>query len=95
MIGYLVVALGTLVTLFFAIHKPLNDNTKAMTELTVKMEQFTEQLKNQEEDLKAYKQHVSDSQKKQWDTINEHNNKILELEHNLELCQKTNNKGGC
>ena len=94
MIGYLVIALGTLVTLFFAIHKPLNDNTRAMTELTVKMEQFTEQLAKHEKELKEYKEHVSESQKRQWDAINEHTGKINELTHDLEMCQKTN-KGGC
>ena len=91
---YIVIALVTLGTLFFAINKPLNDNTRAMTELTVKMEQFTEQLAKQEKELKEYKEHVSESQKRQWDAINEHTGKINELTHDLEMCQKTN-KGGC
>ena len=92
MIGYLVIALSSLTALFTAIYKPLNENTKAMTELSVKMERLTEELEKQNKDLDEYKKHVSESQKRQWDAINEQNEKIIETKHQLEMCKQENGR---
>ena len=69
-IGYGVVALTAIVGLFTALYKPLNENTKQMTELIVKMGKLTEELEKQNRDFEEYKKHVSKSQQKQWDEIN-------------------------
>lgn len=82
-IGYAVMALVVLVGLFAALHRPINENTKAMTTLTVKVEQLTERFDGQINDFEGYKKHVSTSQQRQWDIINEHSNMLLE--HDMEI----------
>nr|DAZ75867.1 MAG TPA: protein of unknown function (DUF4083) [Caudoviricetes sp.] len=54
-IGYGVVALTAIVGLFTALYKPLNENTKQMTELIVKMGKLTEELEKQNRDFEEYK----------------------------------------
>lgn len=79
-LGMLVIALGSLATLFCAVYKPLSENTKAMTELTLKIgflaQKIEEQEKKQEKhekEFEDYKEHVSQSQKRQWDEISKQN----------------------
>lgn len=85
LLGSLVIGLGTLAGLFFTVHKPLNENTKAMTTLGIKVDQLTIQMKKQEDDFSQYKEHVSESQRRQWDAINE--NADLILKHSMILEQ--------
>lgn len=92
-IGYAVIALSAIVALFSVLCKPLNENTKAMTELSVRVEKLTEELEKQNKDFEEYKKHVSESQKRQWDAINKHTEEILETKHDLDMC-KQENKGG-
>ena len=82
-IGMLVVCLGTLFGLFKIVQEPINKNTSAMTELATKVEQLTKQLEKQENELNVYKVHVDESQRRQWDVINEHDAKLVE--HNVRL----------
>ena len=82
-IGYGVVALTAIVGLFTALYKPLNENTKQMTELIVKMGKLTEEFEKQNRDFEEYKKHVSKSQQKQWDEINIHGKEIMELKQYL------------
>lgn len=86
-IGYGVVALTAIVGLFTTLYKPLNENTKQMTELIVKMGKLTEELEKQNRDFEEYKKHVSKSQQKQWDEINMHGKEIIELKHDFEMCR--------
>lgn len=86
-VGYGVVALTAIVGLFTALYKPLNENTKQMTELIVKMGKLTEELEKQNRDFEEYKKHVSKSQQKQWDEINMHGKEIIELKHDFEMCR--------
>lgn len=86
-IGHGVVALTAIVGLFTTLYKPLNENTKQMTELIVKMGKLTEELEKQNKDFEEYKKHVSKSQQKQWDEINMHGKEILELKHDFEMCR--------
>lgn len=91
-IGYGVVALTAIVGLFTTLYKPLNENTKQMTELIVKMGKLTEELEKQNRDFEEYKKHVSKSQQKQWDEINIHGKEIMELKHDFEMCRQENEK---
>lgn len=91
-IGYGVVALTAIVGLFTTLYKPLNENTKQMTELIVKMGKLTEELEKQNRDFEEYKKHVSKSQQKQWDEINTHGKEIAELKHDFEMCRQENGK---
>lgn len=91
-IGYGVVALTAIVGLFTALYKPLNENTKQMTELIVKMGKLTKELEKQNRDFEEYKKHVSKSQQKQWDEINIHGKEIMELKHDFEMCKQENRK---
>lgn len=91
-IGYGVTALTAIVGLFTALYKPLNENTKQMTELIVKMGKLTEELEKQNRDFEEYKKHVSKSQQKQWDEINTHEKAIIELKHDFEMCRQESGK---
>ena len=77
-LGMLVSSASVLLGLFFVVHKPLNENTRAMTTLAVKVDQLTEQMRKQEDDFTQFKGHVSESQRRQWDAINENADRILE-----------------
>lgn len=100
-VGTIVIGLSAIVGLFLSIYKPLSDNTKAMTTLTLNIKQLAnkvdeqnKRIEKQENNLLRYKEHVSESQRRQWDALDEHDRQILKLEHNLKLCQSENKKGG-
>ena len=86
-IGYGVVALTAIVGLFTTLYKPLNENTKQMTELIVKMGKLTEELEKHNREFEEYKK-----QQKQWDEINTHGKEIIELKHDFEMCRQENGK---
>lgn len=95
MIGIVVVGLTAIIGLFTAISKPLNDNTRAMTVLTMQIEQLANELKEQnkkmeqhEKEFEDYKAHVRESQRRQWEEIDKHAAYIEETRHELELCKK-------
>lgn len=94
-IGMLVLALGTLIGVAVAIGKPLSDNTKAMTTLTMNINHLSEKLdtmdkefKAHKEDFEKYKDHVSESQKRQWNDINKNSRDITEVNHKIEMLEK-------
>lgn len=97
MIGIVVIGLSSLIGIFTAVYKPLNDNTKAMTELTIRIEQLAKEIKEQNEKIEKqskefedYKEHVRKGQKLQWDAIEKNEKEIGETKHELELCQLEN-----
>lgn len=101
MIGIVALGLSSLIGIFTALYRPLNENTKAMTKLTINIEQlakkFEEQNKRideQERELNNYKDHMRESQKRQWEVLDKHEKEIMETNHNLELCKQQNQKGG-
>lgn len=101
MIGIVVLGLSSLIGIFTALYRPLNENTKAMTKLTMNIEQLAKRIEEQnkrideqEEELNNYKDHVRESQKRQWDMLDKHEKDIMETNHNLELCRQQNQKGG-
>ena len=53
---------------------------------------LTEELKKQNKDFEDYKKHVSESQKRQWDAINEQDKRIDETQHELEMCKQENSR---
>lgn len=94
-IGMLVLALGTLIGVAVAIGKPLSDNTKAMTTLTMNINHLSEKLdtmdkefKSHKEDFEKYKDHVSESQKRQWNDINKNSRDITEVNHKIDMLEK-------
>lgn len=100
-IGYGVIALTALIGLFAALYKPLSDNTKAMTKLIMNIEQLAKKIEEQnkrideqERELNNYKDHMRESQKRQWEVLDKHEKEIIETNHNLELCRQRNQKGG-
>lgn len=89
-LGMLVLSLVTLIGFITAITKPLNKNTKAMTELTMKIEQFAKRLDERDkqfekhlDDFEKYKEHVRESQKRQWVEIDKHGEKLIKQEQEL------------
>lgn len=94
-IGMLVLALGTLIGVAVAIGKPLSDNTKAMTTLTLNINHLSEKLdtmdkefKEHKDDFEKYKNHVSESQKRQWNDINKNSRDITEVNHKIDMLEK-------
>lgn len=106
MIGILVLALSVLVALFMSIYKPLNENTKAMTILTSNIEHLAEKIdeqnkkieeqnkkiEEQEKALLQYKDHMRDSQKRQWDKLDEHEKTLQQVSYALEMCKQEHEK---
>lgn len=88
-LGMFVLALATFIGVFIAINKPLNANTKAMTTLTLRMEQLSDSLKQQEIEQKIYKEHMKESQKRQWVVIDEHGKQILKHDILLQNLNQT------
>ena len=91
-IGFTAIGLTAFVSLFMVIYKPLNENTKAMTVLNSNIEHLAEKIEGQEKALLEYKEHVRDSQKRQWEKLEEHNKAIQEVNHALELCKQEHEK---
>ena len=94
MIGMLVLSLTALITLFMSIYKPLNDNTKAMTALTSNIESLAEKIEEQnkkideqEREFNVYKDHVRESQKRQWLELDKHSEQLKDVNHALEMCK--------
>lgn len=101
MIGIVVLGLSSLIGIFTAVYRPLNENTKAMTKLSMNIEQLAEKIEEQnkridkqERELNNYKDHMRESQKRQWEVLDKHEKDIIETNHNLELCRQQNQKGG-
>mgnify|MGYP002770456319 CR=1 FL=1 len=101
MIGIVVLGLSSLIGIFTAVCRPLNENTKAMTKLSMNIEQLAKKIEEQnkridkqERDLNNYKDHMRESQKRQWEVLDKHEKDIIETNHNLELCRQQNQKGG-
>lgn len=77
-LGALVLSLATLIGLFAVVFKPLNANTKAMSQLvsrldilTLRMDERDEELKEHIKEFDKYKEKMRESQKRQWDRIDE------------------------
>lgn len=97
MIGIVVLGLSSLIGIFIAVYRPLSENTKAMAELTLRVEQLAKEMKEQNEKLEKqnkeveeYKEHVRKGQKEQWIAIEKNEREIGETKHTLELCQLEN-----
>lgn len=97
-LGMLIVALGSLLGLFTVVYKPLTENTKAMTTLGIKIEHLSEKIEEDRKehekhlkDFEEYKEHVSKSQKEQWDAIRENKSKLGEHNKDIEHLKKCEN----
>jgi hypothetical protein len=82
-LGMLIPSLVTVGGLFAAIHKPLTENTKAMTTLSLQVQQLTKQFEKGEQNFEAYKIKVNDSQRRQWEVLDRHSKKLVK--HDAEL----------
>lgn len=85
-LGALVLSLATLIGLFAVVFKPLNANTKAMSQLvsrldilTLRMDERDEELKEHIKEFDKYKEKVRESQKRQWDRINELSDDMIKV----------------
>lgn len=85
-LGMLVISLTTLIGLFAVVFKPLNANTKAMAELvsrldilTIRMDERDEELKEHIKEFDKYKEKVRESQKRQWDKIDELSDNMIKV----------------
>lgn len=98
-LGMLIIAAGSLIGLCTSIVKPITKNTEQMTKLTGAIEHLTDRMDNQDkefrkhvEDFEEYKEHMKRSQKKQWDEIDLHHDKLIEHRNEIEQLKKGNNE---
>ena len=89
-LGMLVICLSSLVGLFAMLFKPLNNNTKAMADLVSKIDRITEKMDERDEELKQhikdfedYKNKVRESQKRQWNKIDELSDDMIKVKHSI------------
>ena len=89
-LGMLVLCLSSLIGLFVMLFKPLNDNTKAMSTLVSRIDRITEKMDERDEELKKnikdfdeYKNKVRESQKRQWDKIDELSDDMISIKHSI------------
>jgi peptidoglycan hydrolase CwlO-like protein len=101
MIGIVVLGLSSLIGIFTAVYRPLNENTKAMTELTLKVEQLAKEIKDQNDklekqnrEIEEYKEHVKKGQREQWEVLDRHELEIVKVKNDLKLCKIQNGNGG-
>lgn len=101
MIGIVVLGLSSLIGIFTAVYRPLNENTKAMTELTLKVEQLAKEIREQNDklekqnrEIEEYKEHVKKGQREQWEVLDKHELKIMQVQNDLKLCKAQNGNGG-
>lgn len=94
-LGMLVLCLSSLIGLFVMLFKPLNDNTKAMSTLVSRIDRITEKMDERDEELKQhikdfdeYKNKVRESQKRQWDKIDELSDDMISIKHSIKLNSK-------
>lgn len=87
-IGTLITSLSIIFGLFMVVYKPLQNNTKAMTTLTLRldylidrMDKHEENYKEHLEDFENYKEKVRESQKRQWDEIDRQKEEIIGLKN--------------
>lgn len=97
--GMLISAIVVLAGLCATIVKPLVANTKQMTELNMTMQQLIQRMDKQDKDFsehlaefESYKEHVKQSQKKQWDEIDLHHDKLIEHRNEIEQLKRENNE---
>lgn len=91
-LGMLVGASAVLIGLFKTIFKPLNENTKTMSELLHRLDRMAEKMDERDEELKEhrkefeeYKEKVRESQKRQWEKIDELNSDMIKVKHNISV----------
>lgn len=101
MIGIVVLGLSSLIGIFTAVYRPLNKNTKAMTELTLKVGQLAKEIKDQNDklekqnrEIEEYKEHVKKGQREQWEVLDRHELEIVQVKNDLKLCKIQNGNGG-
>lgn len=85
-LGMLVLSLATLVGLFNVVFKPLNANTKKMAELVLRIDRLAEKMDERDgefkehlEEFDEYKEKVRQSQKRQWDKIDELSDDMIKV----------------
>lgn len=89
-LGMLVICLSSLIGLFAMLFKPLNDNTKVMADLVSRIDRITEKMDERDEELKQhikdfedYKNRVRESQKRQWNKIDELSDDMIKIKHSI------------
>lgn len=78
-IGWVVIGLGALVTLFFAMYKPLSGIAVTLERINIRLDGMEERQAEFEREMEKYKEQVRQSQARQWQHIdkNEENIKMI------------------
>lgn len=80
-VGVIVVIVGLIVT----VTAPLISNTKAMTKLSDSIEHLSYRVSKEEQELDEFKEKSSKSHKRIFDKLDNHENRIGDLEHKAKI----------
>lgn len=81
-----------IVGLIFTVAKPLTKNTKAMTQLSGRIDNLTYRISEEEKDLDAFKRKSADKHEKIFGQLNDHENKLINHEGRIYALEKNNKK---
>lgn len=90
-VGYFVLAAGIVISLIFTVTRPMKENTKQMTELTLELKHQREWQTAHEEDFKKQVAKNAEKHKELW-AYNDEQDKVIE-DHEKRII-KLENKGG-
>lgn len=91
-LGYLVIALGTLIGLFVVVGKPIMRAVEIMTKLNLNIEALKGDVTGVKNDVKDQVEHAREGRRKLWeahnelkDQVGEHENRISKLETTVKI----------
>lgn len=90
-VGYFILAAVIVLGLFFTVTKPMKENTKQMTELTLEYKHQREWQKSHEESFNKQVEKNSEKHREIWEHNHEQDKKIQDHEVRIGLLEK---KGG-
>ncbi len=84
-----VTVLIALVGLISTVAVPLSKNTKAMTQLSGQIELLAYRIKEEENNLEAFKEKSADRHEKIFNQLDEHNERLNDQENRITNLEKT------
>lgn len=91
-LGYLVIALGSLIGLFAVVGKPIMNAVKIMTELNLNIKELKGDVTGVKNDVKEQVEHAKEGRRKLWEAheklegrVSDHDKRISKLETTVQI----------
>lgn len=81
-----------IVGLICTVGKPLSKNTKAMTQLSGRIDHLVYRMEKEEDSLDAFKQKAADKHEKIFGQLNSHENQLINHEGRIDALEQKNKK---